>query len=127
MIPQLQQKMPEGIILGARGVNGLAAYARGGELEELTLTLWNAYMEEHGVFPVQAPFRMWQGLLGLKSAVEKAMAENGGVKPNDEQLAEAMKGLSWPAPSGVRATRFSLSLISFGTPTLIATPPVPSA
>lgn len=101
VIPQLQDKMPEGVILGARGVNGLAAYARGGELEELTLTLWNAYMEEHGVFPVQAPFRMWQGLLGLKTAVEKAMAANGGKKPNDEELAAAMKGLSWPAPSGV--------------------------
>ncbi len=101
VIPQLQDKMPEGIILGARGVNGLAAYARGGELEELTMTLWDAYMEEHGVFPVQAPFRMWQAVLGLKAAVEKAMAENGGVKPNDEQLAAAMTGLSWPAPSGV--------------------------
>ncbi len=101
VIPQLQDKMPNGIILGARGVNGLAAHARGGELEELTNTLWDAYLEENGVFPVQAPFRMWQALLGLKTAVEKAMAENGGVKPNDEQLAAAMKGLSWPAPSGV--------------------------
>lgn len=101
VIPQLQDKMPNGIILGARGVNGLAAYARGGELEELTMTLWNAYEEEFGVFPVQAPFRMWQGLLGLKTAVEKAMAANGGKKPNDEELAAAMKGLSWPAPSGV--------------------------
>ncbi|MEM7545158.1 MAG: ABC transporter substrate-binding protein [Pseudomonadota bacterium] len=101
VIPQLQDKMPEGIILGARGVNGLAAFARGGELEELTMTLWNAYTEEHGVFPVQAPFRMWQAILGLKSAVEKSMESNGGTKPTDEELATAMKGLSWPAPSGV--------------------------
>ncbi|MFO7853968.1 MAG: ABC transporter substrate-binding protein [Paracoccaceae bacterium] len=101
VIPQLQDKMPEGIILGARGVNGLAAKARGGELEELTMTLWDAYEEEWGVFPVQAPFRMWQAVLGLKAAVEKAMAENGGVKPDDAELAAAMKGLSWPAPSGV--------------------------
>lgn len=40
VIPQLQQKMPDGIFLGARGVNGLAAKARGGELQELTDTLW---------------------------------------------------------------------------------------
>ena len=52
------------------------------------------------MFPVQAPFRMWQGLLGLKTAVEKAMAANGGVKPNDEQLAAAMTGIEWDAPSG---------------------------
>ncbi len=100
VMPQLGKKMPEGIILGARGVNGLAAQARGGRLKPLTDTLWNAYEAEYGVFPVQAPFRMWQGLLGLKTAVEKAMAANGGVKPNDEQLAAAMTGIEWDAPSG---------------------------
>ncbi|MCR9125108.1 MAG: ABC transporter substrate-binding protein [Rhodobacteraceae bacterium] len=100
VIPQLQDKMPDGIFLGARGVNGLAAKARGGELAELTDTLWNAYEAEYEAFPVQAPFRMWQALLGLKTAVEKAMAENGGKKPNDEELAAAMEGLAWDAPSG---------------------------
>ncbi|MGH1360308.1 MAG: ABC transporter substrate-binding protein [Burkholderiaceae bacterium] len=97
VMPQLGKKMPDGIILGARGVNGLSAKAKGGALTE---TLWAAYEKEYGVFPVQAPFRMWQGLLGLKTAVEKAMADNGGKKPNSEQLAAAMKGLSWEAPSG---------------------------
>ena len=100
VIPQLQDKMPDGIFLGARGVNGLAAYARGGELKELTDTMWDAYEAEYGVFPVQAPFRMWQALFGLKTAVEKAMADNGGKKPNDEELVAAMKGLEWDAPSG---------------------------
>ncbi len=97
VMPQLGKKMPDGIILGARGVNGLAAKALGGELTE---TLWAAYEKEHNVIPVQAPFRMWQALLGLKTAVEKAMADNGGKKPNAEQLAAAMKGSSWEAPSG---------------------------
>jgi branched-chain amino acid transport system substrate-binding protein len=97
VIPQLGQKMPDGIILGARGMNGLAAKAKGGELVDL---LWARYMEAYGVFPVQAPFRMWQGLLGLKAAAEKAMAANGGAKPNAEQLAAAMTGLTWEAPSG---------------------------
>lgn len=100
VIPQLQDKMPDNIFLGARGVNGLAAYYRGGELKELTDVLWNAYMEEYGVFPVQAPFRMWQALLGLKMAVEKAMDANGGKKPTSEELAAAMTGLVWDAPSG---------------------------
>jgi len=97
VIPQLGKKMPDGIILGARGVNGLAAHARG---TELTNVLWDAYKERYGVFPVQAPFRMWQGLLGLKTAVEKAMAANGGRKPTTEQLVAAMTGLEWDAPSG---------------------------
>ena len=97
VIPQLGQKMPDGIILGARGMNGLAAHARGGELVDL---LWDRYKAEYGVFPVQAPFRMWQGLLGVKAAVEKAMKANGGKKPTAEQMAAAMKGLTWEAPSG---------------------------
>ena len=97
VIPQLGKKMPDGIILGARGVNGLAALERG---TELTKVLWDAYEERYDVFPVQAPFRMWQALLGLKTAVEKAMAANGGRKPDAEQLAAAMTGLEWDAPSG---------------------------
>jgi len=97
VIPQLKDKMPDGVIIGARGVNGLAARPRG---DELTTVLWEEYEKRYGVFPVQAPFRMWQALLGLKVAVEKAMAENGGKKPNDDELAAAMKGLSWTAPSG---------------------------
>ncbi len=92
--------MPDGIFLGARGVNGLAANARGGELKELTDTMWTAYEAEYDTFPVQAPFRMWQAIFGLKTAVEKAMADNGGTKPTDEQLAAAMSGLAWDAPSG---------------------------
>ncbi|MFK7944515.1 MAG: ABC transporter substrate-binding protein [Paracoccaceae bacterium] len=97
VIPQLGQKMPDGIILGARGMNGLAAKAKGGPLID---ALWDDYEAAYGTFPVQAPFRMWQGLLGLKSAVEKAMAGNGGKKPSAEELAAAMKGLTWDAPSG---------------------------
>ncbi|MDJ0948857.1 MAG: ABC transporter substrate-binding protein [Alphaproteobacteria bacterium] len=97
VIPQLGNKMPDGIILGARGVNGLAAKARP---NALTTWFWDAYTKEYKVFPVQAPFRMVQGLLGLKTAVEKAMVANGGKKPNAEELAAAMKGLEWDAPSG---------------------------
>ena len=47
------------------------------------------------------PHPLWQGLLGVKSAVEKAMAANGGKKPNAEEMAAAMKGLEWEAPSGL--------------------------
>jgi branched-chain amino acid transport system substrate-binding protein len=97
VIPQLNNKMPDGVIVGARGVNGLAARPRG---DELTNVLWEEYEKRYGVFPVQAPFRMWQALLGLKVAVEKAMEANGGKKPSQNELAAAMKGLEWTAPSG---------------------------
>ena len=41
-----------------------------------------------------------QGLLGLKTAVEKAMAANGGKKPTSEEMAAAMVGIEWDAPPG---------------------------
>ncbi len=97
VIPQLGNKMPDGVIIGARGMNGLAAKPKA---TPLTTVLWEAYEKEHKTFPVQAPFRMWQAILGLKTAVEKAMEANGGKKPNNEELAAAMKGLEWEAPSG---------------------------
>jgi branched-chain amino acid transport system substrate-binding protein len=39
-------------------------------------------------------------VLGLKTAVEKAMAANGGKKPTTEEMAAAMVGIEWDAPSG---------------------------
>jgi branched-chain amino acid transport system substrate-binding protein len=43
---------------------------------------------------------MVQSLLGLKLAVEKAMAANGGKKPNAEQLAAALRNSEWDSPAG---------------------------
>jgi branched-chain amino acid transport system substrate-binding protein len=43
---------------------------------------------------------MVQALLGLKLAVEKAMAANGGKKPTPEQLSDALKGSEWDSPAG---------------------------
>ena len=49
---------------------------------------------------MQPHYRAAQGLLGLKTAVEKAMAANGGKKPNSEEMAAAMVGIEWDAPPG---------------------------
>jgi branched-chain amino acid transport system substrate-binding protein len=43
---------------------------------------------------------MAQALLGLKLVVEKAMAANGGKKPDSAQLAAALKGMEWDSPAG---------------------------
>ena len=50
--------------------------------------------------PVQPHYRGAQGVLALKTAVEKAMAANGGKKPTTEEMAAAMVGQEWDAPSG---------------------------
>jgi branched-chain amino acid transport system substrate-binding protein len=96
VLPGLGDKMPDGVILGARGAYGLMS-------PDTPLNRWwfKLYEDREKVIPVQAPYRMAQGLMGLKLAVEKAMAANGGKKPNHEQLAAALKGLSWESPAGM--------------------------
>jgi branched-chain amino acid transport system substrate-binding protein len=95
VLPGLGEKVPNGTILGARGAYGLMS-------PKSSLNDWwyGLYEKQFNVYPVQAPYRMAQALFGLKAAVEKAMAANGGKKPNAEQLAAALKGLEWDSPAG---------------------------
>ena len=95
VLPGLGEKMPNGVILGARGAYGLMS-------PKSALNDWwfDLYQKANNVYPVQAPYRMAQALLGLKLAAEKAMVANGGKKPTPEQLAAALKGSSWQSPAG---------------------------
>jgi len=95
VLPGLGDKMPDGTILGARGAYGLMS-----PKSALNDWWWGIYQKANTVYPVQAPYRMAQSLLGLKLAVEKAMAANGGKKPTHEQLAAALTGLEWDSPAG---------------------------
>jgi branched-chain amino acid transport system substrate-binding protein len=92
----LGNRMPDGVIFGARGANGLFA-----EKSPTNDWLVAAYAKKDaGGFPHQSYYRMTQSMLGLKLAVEKAMAANGGKKPTAEQISDALTGLEWDAPSG---------------------------
>ena len=95
VLPALGDKMPDGVILGARGAYGLMS-----PKSALNDWWWDLYSKANNVYPVQAPYRMVQSLLGLKLAVEKAMAANGGKKPNAEQLAAALSNSEWDSPAG---------------------------
>jgi branched-chain amino acid transport system substrate-binding protein len=95
VLPGLGEKVPNGTILGARGAYGLMSPKSG-----LNDWWYGLYEKQFNVYPVQAPYRMAQALFGLKAAVEKAMAANGGKKPNAEQLSAALKGLEWDSPAG---------------------------
>ena len=86
-------RCPTASILGARGAYGLMS-----PKTPLNDWWWDLYAKAYNVYPVQAPYRMAQSLLGLKLAVEKAMAANGGKKPTPEQLAAALNGLEWDSP-----------------------------
>src|SRR3954447_12692704 len=95
VLPGLGDKMPDGVILGARGAYGLMS-----PKSALNDWWWKLYSDAYKVYPVQAPYRMVQSLLGLKLAAEKALAANGGKKPTPEQLAAALKGSEWDSPAG---------------------------
>src|SRR5215475_2472961 len=96
VLPPLGDKMPDGTIIGARGAYGLMS-----QKSPLNEWFFKGYEAANGVYPVQAAYRIAQSILGLKAAVEKAMAQNGGKKPSTEELVAAMTGIEWQSPGGL--------------------------
>lgn len=96
VLPPLGDKMPDGVIIGARGAYGLMS-------PKTPLNEWffAGYEKAHGFYPVQAAYRITQSILGVKNAVEKAMAKNGGKKPSADELVAAMTGSEWQSPGGL--------------------------
>ncbi len=95
VLPGLLDKVPDGTVLGARGAYGILSAKN-------PLNDWfqGAYQQATGVAPVQASYRVTQALLGVKLAIEMAMAKNGGKKPTPEEMADALRGSTWDTPGG---------------------------
>ncbi len=96
VLPPLGDKMPDGVIIGARGAYGLMS-----QKSPVNDWFFKGYQTTMGIYPVQAAYRISQSILGLKMAVEKAMAKNGGKKPTTDELVAAMTGLEWESPGGL--------------------------
>ena len=96
VLPPLGDKMPDGTIIGARGAYGLMS-----QKSPLNDWFFKGYEAANGIYPVQAAYRIAQSILGLKTAIEKAMANNGGKKPSTDELVAAMTGLEWQSPGGL--------------------------
>jgi branched-chain amino acid transport system substrate-binding protein len=94
-LPALGRDMPDGVVFGARGAHGVLA-------EPSALNAWFTarYAQAHAAQPLQSSYRAAQALMGLKLAVERAMARNGGRKPTSAQIADALRGSRWPSPAG---------------------------
>ena len=100
--PASATRCPTASILGARGAYGLMS-----PKSALNDWWWDLYSKAYNAYPVQAPYRMAQSLLGLKLAVEKAMAANGGKKPT----ARAARRGADATSSGIRpAGRIRMAL-----------------
>ena len=96
VLPPLGDKMPDGVIIGARGAYGLMS-----QKSPSKDWFFKCYQSAMGIYPVQAAYRISQSILGLKAAVEKAMDKNGGKKPSTDELIAAMTGLEWQSPGGL--------------------------
>jgi branched-chain amino acid transport system substrate-binding protein len=96
VLPPLGDKMPDGVIIGARGAYGLMS-----QKSPVNDWFFKGYQSAMGIYPVQAAYRISQSILGLKAAVEKAMDKNGGKKPSTDELIAAMTGLEWQSPGGL--------------------------
>jgi branched-chain amino acid transport system substrate-binding protein len=90
------EKMPDGTIIGARGQNGILASDN-----ELNRWFAEAYVKRFGAPPNFPSYHMYQSLLGLKAAWDKAAAENGGARPSAAQVASKLKYLEFPTASGL--------------------------
>lgn len=90
------EKMPNGSIIGARGPNGILASDN-----ELNRWFADAYVKRFKTPPNFPSYHMYQSLLGLKAAWDKAASENGGVRPSPAQVASKLKYLEFPTASGL--------------------------
>ena len=95
VLPSLLDKVPDGSIIGARGAYGILS-------AKSPLNDWfqSSYQSMYKALPVQASYRMTQSFMGVKMAVESAMAKNGGKKPTPEQMAEALQNSTFNTPGG---------------------------
>lgn len=96
VLPPLGDKMPDGVIIGARGAYGLMS-----QKSPINDWFFQGYEKVNGVYPVQAAYRITQSILGLKTAIEKAMEKNGGKKPTTDEIITALTGSEWQSPGGL--------------------------
>ena len=86
---RLGAKMPDGVVIGARGPYGLYA-----EDEPLNKWFRQAYADRFNTPATYPGYHMANALLGLKASADKAAAA-AGKRPTSEQIAKALEGLEY--------------------------------
>jgi branched-chain amino acid transport system substrate-binding protein len=87
-------KLPDGVMIGARGPHALMAHPG-----PLNNWLWQAYTDRFSMPPVYPAYHMAQSLFGLKTAWEKAQAKKGGARPTTDEVIAAFEGIEVVTPS----------------------------
>lgn len=86
---RLGKKLPNGLVLGARGPYGILVRDRKSELNQWFI---NNYKNIYGIFPSGPAYQYGQAILAAKIAYDKA-----GSDATNEQLAAALKGITFEA------------------------------
>ena len=84
---RLGKKLPDGLVLGARGPYGILVKDRDSALNQWFV---NTYKNLFGTFPSGPAYQYGQAILAAKIAYDKA-----GSDATDEQLADALRGASF--------------------------------
>jgi len=93
---RLGKKMPDGVILGARGPYGI--YAAGAD-NPLNNWFRKSYIDRYNTPPTGPSYQYAQGMLAAKIAYDKAAAANGGKFPSTDQVIAALEGLEFQSMS----------------------------
>jgi branched-chain amino acid transport system substrate-binding protein len=102
-LPILGRAMPAGHIIGARGDHWInhPAPRDAAALRRFV----EAYRTRFNEFPIYPCHHMAQAIAALQAAYARAIAAKGGGWPNDAELAEAFRGLSFPSPTSTITLR----------------------
>ncbi|MGI3171042.1 ABC transporter substrate-binding protein [Pseudooceanicola sp. C21-150M6] len=90
--------LPEGVVVGVLG----DGWWRSPDAESIGMAsdFATAYAEKFGEDPVFPAIKMANSFLVMKAGYEKAMADNGGAWPTEEQVIAALKGLTTQTLTG---------------------------
>jgi len=88
---RLGKKMPDGVILGARGPYGILVRDRKTPLNEWFI---KTYQDRYGTYPSEPAYQYAQAMLATKIAYDKAAAAAGGF-PSQDQVIKSFTGLEF--------------------------------
>ncbi len=88
---RLGKRLPDGLILGARGPYGILVRDRKTALNEWFI---NTYKDRYGTFPSGPAYQYAQAVLATKIAYDKAAAGAGGF-PSQDQVIASFKGMEF--------------------------------
>ena len=92
-LERLGNKLPEDVLIGARGDHYFLhpEYQDDSKHQDFV----KKYHEETGDYPIYPVYHMVQAMEAMVGAYDKAIEENGGDWPDKEQVADALRGLTF--------------------------------